>query len=486
MFCALSLYALILVGQPGIYSEGDIEIQNLYMDAQSAKFKGDTDKQIELLKKLIGKSPQSDGAFYDLARAFYTKNDLEQARKFGEKALGLNPDNVWYAVAMTEIYEKSTQYEDAIVLLRKLIQQDQANDTFYYRLAYNLLKSRNPEEAVNVLENLEKIKGISEESTKRKFEILSKTGKSDAAVEALRQLCHAYPDEVSYLSNLAIYLDDLGHKEESDAVFRQILELDPDHAAANIALVTRKNDKKNKTGFLEGFDAIVQNMSIPLDDKIKEIIPFIATMKGRGDRQSLFLDTISTQLVRLYPNEAKTHALRGDVLYNMGDVENSEKSYANAIERNDNIFSVWEQWLKTLWELGQYQKLAAQAENALDLFPNKFGCYFMYGVVLVETGKFDEAMYILEEATLVSGSLRENIILLKIAQALLSVRNGDNKKALKYIADLNLQEIQDPMGLELAGDIYAVLGQSKKSAEAYQKALFLGANATRINRKIDQ
>ena len=150
-----TLFIIIQVGlsaQPNIYSENDIAFQSMFMDAQIEKHKGNTEKEIEILKDIIKRDNNSGAAHYELARAYASTENYEQAQKYALKATNIDANNNWYLLTLAQVYEASNQYDKAIQAYTKLIELDEKNPVLYHRLSVNQLHSNKPKDAAITLE----------------------------------------------------------------------------------------------------------------------------------------------------------------------------------------------------------------------------------------------------------------------------------------------------------------------------------------------
>jgi len=66
--------------------------------------------------------------------------------------------------------------------------------------------------------------------------LYSKEGRHEQAVRALRQVIRLAPNEPNYHFNLAVALEKAGDRRGALVEYRHCLELDPDHARAEVAL----------------------------------------------------------------------------------------------------------------------------------------------------------------------------------------------------------------------------------------------------------
>jgi tetratricopeptide (TPR) repeat protein len=476
-----------LSAQPNIYSESDIEFQTLFLDAQVAKYTGDTEKEIELLKEVIKRDKQSDAAYFELSRAYLKNGNNELAQKNALKATSLDPSNKWYLLTLAEIYENFDQYNKAIDAYQSLISMDEDNPVLYHNLAVNQLHINMPDKAAATLERLQSKRGITEETSRRLFDIYSKTGKEEKALSTLQSLSNNYPDNERYLSNLAGYLHDLGREEEAVKAFKKVPLIDPNNATASIAINKAESRSMKKDGppsdYLSSLMPLMDNMEIPLDTKIKELMPYLSKMeKGSESNQSLLL--ISENLIDNYPTAAKAHAVRGDVLFYSGDMNASEKSYAKAITLDDTKYTLWDQWMVNLWQNSNFEKLETVSYDALDYFPNQVNAFIIHALSLKQNDKSVEANSYLDEAKFVSGKNTILSDLVTLAQLWSDIENNDKKEVSTFINKIQVAQISNPVYLELIGDLYDSIGDKNNSKKFWQIAIDLGAKEQRLQKKI--
>ncbi len=463
-------------GQPGMYQESEIEYQTIFFEAQEAKYKGDTDKQIELLSKLIKRDKTNAAVYAELARTYMAISNLELAQKNAKKAHQLDPNKEWYLLTLAEIYESSEQRSAAIDCYNKLKLINPRNPTIYHKAAQLLLHEKRPEEAVANLEKLQVEQGVDEETSRRIFDIHKTTGDRKKAVSTLQNLIAAYPDNVRYMGNLASYFMEIGEPENAKDIYEQILMLDPNHSKANIALVKKSSSKSEGSSKLTALIPIMENKNLPLDDKIKELMPYLTTMK-KGDASTEDLTLLSSKLVALYPEEAKAYSLLGDVMFYQGKFKESESNYRKAITLDDRKFSLWSQYLQNLWELEKLADMKNMSEEAIDLYPNKVSA-FIYHAISLAKDKSEASSY-LEEAQMVAGKNPMLSTQISITKNWIS----NEKLSKDELKKLNLKSISEPLFFELAADLYQRAGDSNMATQLYKQAIRLGAGETRINQK---
>jgi len=479
----LCFSAAICAAQPGIYNESDIEYQSLFMDAMIAKQTGDTETQIEKLKEIIRRDKSAHAAYYELAGVFHTTDNLELAQKNAEKAVSYNSSNQWYQLRLAEIYESNNSYEKASKVYKELLVLEDNNDLIYHKLAYNQLKSNKPDAAIKTLEELENKVGVNEETSRRIFDLHSQSGNEKLAVLALQKLSDKYPENIRFLNNLAGYLTDIGNTKEANKVFQNILKIDPNNARATMALVKKDVQVSEAPDYLRSLQSVMENMDIPLDNKIQELMPHLSNMTKEGQTTSA-LDDISQSLVDNYPNQAKAHAVRGDVLFYSGQFKKAEEAYSTAIKLDDRKYTLWDQWMINLWETESKEKLYTASYDAIDLFPNQVNAFVFHSIALSMKNENEEAVSYLDEAKLIAGKnemLQTNI---SVVDTWIKSPNMAKDELKEKLKTFNLKNNTTPVFYEFVGDIYQMVSDNSKSKEFWNKAIELGGNPARLKKKI--
>ena len=454
-----------------------MEFQDLFFEAQLAKFKGDTEGQVAALNKVIKRDKNSHAAYYELSRAYKAEANYEKAEKYALKATDLSSNSEWYLLNLADILELRNQYQDAIKIYQKLGQVSPQNPVIYHRLALLQLKSGYDEEAAKTLEALQNKDGIDEETSRRIFDIYRDNGNQKKAITTLKNLIQAVPDDTRLMNNLASYYMEIGQQKEAQKVYEKILILDPKDPNASMAVAKENVTQSDGGGSLSGMMPLIENLNLPLDNKIQELMPYLTTMKKTGSITN-DLDKISQKLISLYPNEAKVHSLRGDVLFYQSKYAESENSFKKAIALDDRNYALWSQYMQSLWELEKISELESVSEEAVDLYPNKVTAFLFHAIALKKSD-LSAAKDFAKEAQLIAGKNKA----LKDRVSVVNYWLKDAKVTQADLAAINHQSFSESLYLELAGDLYE--GVNEKTAQKlWKQAIEQGANPKRLNKRI--
>ena len=422
--------------------EAESRMQEIFIDASREKLLGNYDKAINLFQEVLQKDPQNDAAAFEIARVYFAQNKDEDAIRFCKKAIELEPDNIWYAMFLGDLFQKNNRDAEGAALYEGLVKKYPAEEDYYFKWAFFLVRAAEPDKAIKVYEELEKKMGVNEEVTRRKHALYLGMGDPKKAAKELEKLIAAFPKNTDYRHLLAGFYAQMGDKKSAENVYNDILKINPNDAQAKLTLAGGAKASGSESAFFNSLRPVFEDRGVDLDLKIKELIPLMEKLANRPDpdmtRQVLELTDI---LEKAHPNRAKVHALKGDLYFHSNQFPQAAEQYLKTLELDDAVYLVWEQLLLSYKELGDFSSMIKYSEKALDIFPNQAAIYYYNGLGYAKTGKYNDAVNSLEQALI------------------MSVRNP----ALRFDV------------LNLLGETYALLKNYDRSNNAFEEALKMNA-----------
>ena len=100
-----------------------IEYQGSFVEAEKQKMLGNLSEATALLLKCLELYPSSDATYYELANVHSFQNDFPAAAKYAEKAVELNPDNIWYQMLLGRLYRTNNNPEKSAAVFKKLVKK---------------------------------------------------------------------------------------------------------------------------------------------------------------------------------------------------------------------------------------------------------------------------------------------------------------------------------------------------------------------------
>jgi tetratricopeptide (TPR) repeat protein len=433
-----------LTGQiPGVLTSEELNLQRLFIEASREKLLGSYEEAAVLYNEVLSQDPRNDAAAYELSRVYESLERYSDALKQINKAIRLSTDNSWYHLMKADILEKLENYPAAIEVYEHLTSVNPQENYYFLHLVELLMKTNQPERALVILDDFEKNAGILPEIIHLKIEVLDELNRPADAVGEVEKLVNLYPRNLEYLHLLASYSLQADQPSRAESFYRQILEIDPDDPRANLAVADQYKKEGEDASYLRSIKLIMENPAIDLDAKIAELIPFVENYAESTDPEYAdALGNLIADLVRQYDDEAKTHALYGDFLYNSGKLEEAESEYKKTLVLNKSVLQVWEQLMYIQAELKNMDGLLRTANDALDVFPNQGSIYYLSGLAYAYKEDYNQAVTELQQALIMSG------------------RNDE----LKFNV------------ISLLGKVYMQMGDQARANEAFDKALELQAD----------
>lgn len=465
--------------------EKEVERQSAFIEADLERQLGHYEKAAEKYRKFLQTYGDEAAAWYGLARVLQAQNDLRSALEATAKAVALDASNPWYKILQADILEKVGQSADAVKVYRELCRQSPENVEFLERLAYLQVLAGQPKDALNTLDQIEKIKGITEAIVDKKHLIYLGMGDVKQAMGELQRLINAYPTQVSYRHRLAQLYESVGNTVAARKVYEEILRLAPDDEAAKMALFAERKSGGSVLADLQALKPIFEDPKISIDSKVKQIIPYLAKMaKGLPPEAIPVLLDLGDIVQKIHPDDPKAWSLSGDLYYHANRYDEALTRYRTCIRLNSRVFSVWANVLEILSHKRDYDELMRLSEQAMDDFPNQPLAYYYYGVAAIEKGRLEEAIAQLEQAELMTvnnlalaldiADQRGRALLLK-KEYLLAQKH--------YEPWLTKGGDRHPGILEHYGDVLFWLGQQEKAIEYWRKAAQL-APSPRLEQKV--
>ncbi|HMQ06784.1 MAG TPA: tetratricopeptide repeat protein [Saprospiraceae bacterium] len=466
----------------------DIEMSDKFLEAQVYQYMGRWDNAIEKYLELLRLHRNNATIAFELSKCYQKTGDAENSARYAEIAIQTNDENVWILKHYSDLMFELENFEKAATGYFKLSQLEGSNYIHIENYGKALINARKFDQVVRDLNQWEKAHKIYEPLIRMKFDIHLQTNNKTEAEKELLKLVNAYPVDLRYMNNLAAFYGQHNMTKKATEWYEKILELDPNDARANTAMMSLSKGKIDDTHYIRSLKSLIANKNIDPDHKVLEIIPYVQRLAANYDHQiSSALVEITEILSLTHPENPKCLAIYGDALYLNDQLEEASQVYIKTLQREKKIYQVWQQLLTILEVLEDYTRLEKYSLDAIDFFPNQNENYYFLGIAMMHNNKFKEAREYLEEGLMMT--VNDWITKVKLLTALAKNEFASNHihEALKYAEEaINLSQEKDASSLELMGDIQAKMGQIERAHTFWKLAVKAGANALTIDKKLNQ
>lgn len=467
----------------GMYSESDIAAQDLLITAKKAVLLGDVDEATDIYKKLL-EEYNENAAAYELSRIYVAQEDFDNAQNYAKRAYNSDKKNEWYLIHLTDVLAFGAYHKEAALLLDEYVKIDPGNEYFYLQASYQYLKAEEPKEAIRVLNDLEKNRGVTEQVVQRKFEIFDVMGKEKDALKELQKLHDLYPSEPRFLHNIAGYLRTMGREGEANKIMDKILRIDPDDETA--LLFVNSSGQNKDANYLRSLVPVMKDERIELDKKVMELIPYLQDFaEEQNEELGQSLIDITLILDEAYPNNAKVKSILGDVYFYKKDWVTAADYYAQSVDTEKSIWSVWSQLFMALNISKDYERMKKYSEEAVDVYPNQALAFYYNSLALLEVGDLSEAQYSASEAKMVSGNNPKILKEVYLLESKIKYAEKNFEEALTLVNKaLDIRMEDNARHLEHLGDVHMALNDVNAAKAAWKNAIKAGGNPEILNKKI--
>lgn len=422
---------LLAQTEPEDVAAVDDKFQNFFYESLKQKGIENYDKAIEALQRCQELEPNNAVVYFELGKNYLAQKKYKDAYDNFEKVTQMDPKNRWAWVGMYDVCYDTHDYNQAIIIVQKLIEfkADYKED-----LTSLYMNTQQYDKALELINELNEKVGRSDKRDLYKADILRDAKYQTAEKNNLLDQIKKFPkDESNYIS--LIYLYSQSNQEEKALEIAKKLEKeiptsdwaqvslfkfhlnngDGDNAvkAMNIVLPSKKIDPKIKHRILNEFLLFAKNNPKYETDLDKAIAYF------DNDKEV----KVAKEIAKFYVSKADWPKA----------VKYFEMHLKNAPEDMESLLLL----LQAYTENNQFEALAKKADELTQLFPTQPQFYYYAGLAYNQLKSFKKATDILETGLdfVIDDIALEINFNIQLGEAYNGL--GDMKKKEKYFTKAN-------------------------------------------------
>ena len=386
---------VIVVGKV-LNQKDSLQVKELYFEGLHEKLMENYSQAAVSFNKVLDIDPANDAAMYELANMSFAQNKPTEAERLIRNAVTVAPDNEWYWSFLSEIYKKTNNISELVLVLEELIRLRPDKEEYYYDRANAFMILKKTDQAVAAYDEIESKFGSSQDLSSAKQRILLQQGKPEQVEEALETQIKNNPDDVRnylYLSDVFIKS---GNRNKAIEVLNRAKATAPTNAMVRLALADNfKALKQFDNTFIE-LKVAFADPNLNIDEKVRIVLSFFPMFADFTARA--YANELASIMTKTHPDEAKAFAIYGDVLFQEKKYIEARDSYKMALKLNDQIYQIWEQLIRIEVSQGDFKQAVADGEEALTVFPNQAELYLYTGIAYSQTKNYDKAVSYLKNA----------------------------------------------------------------------------------------
>jgi tetratricopeptide (TPR) repeat protein len=415
---------------PQLSENKRIEYRYKYIEAVKLRLMGKTSQALEYLTQCSEIRPNAPDPYYQKSLIATQIEELQEAVRYGKKAVDHGPNNKWYRLNLANLYVRSEVIDSARMQYSYLVEEMNINELdILFKLAQLHQKTDNYQEALEYYDLIEGRIGVNERISQLKKMIYAKIGEKEKAYNEIKKLIEKYPDESSYYGMLAELYATFNDYEKAEKMYDRLFEVDSTNKLGHMSLVKYYNKKGHVEKALDVYKSkVIPNKSINFRDKMMIFMNFLQQPKKLTQHANRFESSLDS-LDKHHPEKMEVDALYADLYLKTKEFRKAADYLQTLATSPESKYIYWDQLLSIYSYLGNFDKMFRYGQKALNTFDNKPRIYLLTGIGAMQTNHPDTAITLFQEG-------------------------------LKYIQDKKSMEVQ----------FYTQLGEAYHQTENYQES----------------
>ncbi len=378
-------------------SEAQLATDGMLIDAIALQESGRTEQALNAFGALTAKDPTCAAAWYEMGQLLLQRRWTDSALACANRAVALQPDNVWYLMALAQVQKQRADKRALVQTWERLVALKPDVLDYYYELSNAQIDAGDLPAAIEALNRVERKIGITEPISLQKQRLWQAAGKDDKAAREIERLAESLPGDKRYNAMLATTYMQQRRYAKAKQCYDRILQADPDDIYIHIQLAEYYKATSQPDLADEELALAFQNPGLDTKSKLQILSEFYT--------QEEFFETRSATTFRLVDmamascqDSAELAAYYGNILMYRKKYAEGARMFEMALGRDSSDYAVWERLLICLTEVPDSDaKIETYARRAATLFPMHTLPHYLLASVALEQKRYTDALAELDE-----------------------------------------------------------------------------------------
>jgi len=396
IYC-LFLFGILLVpnivlaqNEPNDVVTIDDGFEDFFYEAIKQKSIENYDKAIEALEKGKAIEPENPIVYFELGKNYLAQKKYKEAYDNFEKAAKMDPKNRWAWVGMYDVCYDTRDYNQAIVIVEKLIEfkEDYKED-----LTSLYMNTQQFDKALELINELNAKFGKSDKRELYKADILKDAKYQSAEKFNLLEQIKKFPKEESNYISL-IYMYSQSNQEEKALEIAQKLEKEiPTSDWAQVSLFKFHLNNNDGDNAAKAMNIVFPSKKIDPKIKHRMLNEFLIFTKNNPK-----YETDLDKAISYFDNDKEVKVAKeiGKFYFSKANWEKAVKYLNMHLKNAEDDVETQLLLLQAYTENQQFADLAKKADDLTELFPTQPQFYYYGGLANNQLKNFKKAATILE------------------------------------------------------------------------------------------
>ena len=396
IYCLL-LFGILLVpnivlaqNEPNDMVTIDDGFEDFFYEAIKQKSIENYDKAIEALEKGKAIEPENPIVYFELGKNYLAQKKYKEAYDNFEKAAKMDPKNRWAWVGMYDVCYDTRDYNQAIVIVEKLIEfkEDYKED-----LTSLYMNTQQFDKALELINELNTKFGKSDKRELYKADILKDAKYQSAEKFNLLEQIKKFPKEESNYISL-IYMYSQSNQEEKALEIAQKLEKEiPTSDWAQVSLFKFHLNNNDGDNAVKAMNIVFPSKKIDSKIKHRMLNEFLIFTKNNPK-----YETDLDKAISYFDNDKEVRVAKeiGKFYFSKANWEKAVKYLNMHLKNVEDDVETQLLILQAYTENQQFADLAKKTDDLTELFPTQPQFYYYGGLANNQLKNFKKAATILE------------------------------------------------------------------------------------------
>jgi tetratricopeptide (TPR) repeat protein len=409
----------------------DDGFEDYFYEAIKQKSIENYDKAIEALEKGKAIEPENPVVYFELGKNYLAQKKYKEAYDNFEKVTKMDPKNRWAWVGMYDVCYDTHDYNQAIVIVEKLIEfkEDYKED-----LTSLYMNTQQFDKALELINELNAKFGKSDKRELYKADILKDAKYQSAEKFNLLDQIKKFPKEESNYISL-IYMYSQSNQEEKALEIAQKLEKEiPTSDWAKVSLFKFHLNNNDGDNAVKAMNFVFPSKKIDSKIKHRMLNEFLIFTKNNPK-----YETDLDKAISYFDNDKEVRVAKeiGKFYYSKANWEKAVKYLNMHLKNAEDDVETQILLLQAYTENQQFSDLAKKADDLTAFFPTQPQFYYYSGLANNQLKNFKKAATILESGLdfVIDDAALEINFTIQLGEAYAGL--GDINKKEKYFAKAN-------------------------------------------------
>lgn len=463
--------------------------QRTYFDAQNHLFKGDLDLAYTGFLSCLELQPEEAALRFDLAKIDLQLERHEAALSHLNIACDVDDENRWYREYRAKAALSLLLFEDALEDL--MFVQKQRPGDLDWTLEWSLLlaDAGGADEALQLCEHYELLAPGDPDILLQKLYFHELLDQYEEIYAALQTAVAKHPDVPEFKMQWAQMLQATGQSEQAFQVLKSLASIDPSNGLVQLELAqlfTQFDELEKAQNALR--NAFASEEVYP-EEKHEILVQYLQIIALATANQEISLDSdvhvALTELLdialNMHPNHDPILMVAADFEQSAGNEAEAQQYLIRAVKANPGNRLAWSNLIALDANLGQIEKMAQHAVDAMERFPLDIEFALMTGMAHLDLKDYPTTIDALERGLglLDDDAALEARVAAMLGDALHAI--GEDERAAEAYEQSLASDPDNPMVLNNHAYYLALSGKSlERALECSSRALKLNPSSANL------